>query len=274
METPICLEIKNLSVAIKTRHGLIKPVRDLSLKVPAGKILGVVGESGSGKSLMARSILRLGSKDVNYSGEIIFEGTNLLGSSEQELRGLRGRRISMIFQDPSAALNPVLPIGWQLQEMFTAHNECTSKQAFSQSIDLLAKVGLDKPEKIYRQFPYQLSGGMKQRVMIAMAIALKPALLIADEPTTALDMTVQAQVLEVLRNLQKEYGITIMLISHDMGVIAEMADNVVVMKNGELVERGDCFAIFDRPCHEYTKSLLDACRLTGLKQNWGQNVTA
>lgn len=271
MNDAVCLELNNLSIDIVTRQGLITPVNNISFKIPAGKITGLVGESGSGKSLLAKAILRLGSNNIKYRGEIIFNGCNLLTVSSKKLRNLRGRRISMVFQDASAALNPVLPIGWQIKEVFTAHGVCKAKDAQARSIELLDIVGFNNPEKVYRQFPYQLSGGMKQRVMIAMAIALKPDLIIADEPTTALDMTVQAQILSELRNLQQQFGISILMISHDMGVIAEMADNVVVIQKGRLVEQGECFTIFDRPRHEYTKALIAASRLEFINKRDGIN---
>lgn len=264
MSQSACLQIKNLSVEIKTRQGLAYPVKNLSLEIPTGKVVGIVGESGSGKSLTARSILRLADlqhKNIYTQGEIWFEGQDLMTLSEKDMRKIRGGKISMVFQDPMTSLNPVLPIGWQLKELFTTHTVCSASEAKHQSIDMLQKVGLAKADKLYRQFPYQLSGGMRQRVMIAMALALKPKLVIADEPTTALDVTLQAQILEELKQLQQEFGMSILLISHDMGVIAELADEVAVMKQGEIVEVNDCYSLFDHPQHEYTQRLMAASRL-------------
>lgn len=260
----ICLQIKNLSVEIDTRYGTVYPLKNISLDVPQGKVLGIVGESGSGKSLMARSIMRIAhqqNKNIHTSGKIWFEGQDLMNLPEESMRKLRGEKISMVFQDPMTSLNPVLPIGWQMKELFTTHQACSANDAKMQSIEMLKKVGLPRAEKIYRQFPYQLSGGMRQRIMIAMALALNPSLIIADEPTTALDVTLQAQILAELKQLQLEFGVTIMLISHDMGVIAEMADDVAVMRQGEIIEYNDCYSLFDQPQHEYTKRLMAASRL-------------
>lgn len=262
---PYCLEVKNLSVQIQNQDKTFYPLKNISLSLPHGKIIGIVGESGSGKSLLARSILGLAdyqNKNIHTSGEIWFAGQDLMTLSRKEMRAVRGREISLVLQDPMTALNPVLPILWQLRELFITHQGCSKQAAKEQSIAVLHKVGLAEPEKLAYRFPHQLSGGMRQRVMIAMAIALKPALIIADEPTTALDVTLQAQILAQLKELQTEYGITILLISHDMSVIAELADEVAVMKQGEMIEYNDCYTLFDAPEQEYTKKLILASRLT------------
>lgn len=261
MKITNCLTINNLSIRITTPEGILQPVRNVSLTVPAGKIVGLVGESGSGKSLLARSILRLNDTSIQYQGEIWFKGQNLAKLSERELRPLRGKQIAMIFQDPLTSLNPVLPVGWQLGELYRTHLNCSRQEAKERSLTMLEKVGLAQPARVYRQFPHQLSGGMRQRVMIAMAMALKPSLIIADEPTTALDMTLQAQILKELKKLQAEFGTTILLISHDMGVIAEMADEVVVIQQGAVIEYADCCTLFDAPESDYTRRLIQASRM-------------
>ncbi len=242
----------------------IQPLKKITLDVPAGKIIGIVGESGSGKSLLARCILGLAdfrNNNIECSGEIWFEGRDLMTLTSRQMRTLRGRKMSLVLQDPMTALNPVLPILWQLTELFITHQGCSKQEAKVQSIRVLHKVGLSEPEKLAYRFPHQLSGGMRQRVMIAMALALKPALIIADEPTTALDVTLQAQILMELKSLQQEYGVTILLISHDMSVIAELADEVAVMRQGEIIEYNDCYTLFDYPQHEYTKRLIRASRM-------------
>lgn len=263
MNPASCLEIKNLWVDIMTHKGIANPVCNVSLCVEPGKILGIVGESGSGKSLTARAVLRLleeQAQNIQCRGEIWFQGRDLLKMSLASVRSLRGQEMSMIFQDPATALNPVLPVGWQIAEVFRTHTGCSWKKAKEETLVLLKKMGFHEPTKIYRRFAFQLSGGMSQRVMIAMAMALKPSLIIADEPTTALDVTLQAQVLSELKRLQQEDGVSIILISHDMGVIAEMADTVIVMNHGKIVEYNDCMQLFDAPKHEYTRRLLAASR--------------
>jgi len=256
-----CLDIRNVSVDIYSDSGVLHPVKNVSLQVPEGKILGIVGESGSGKSLLARTIMRLADQrknNINCRGEIWFDGINLMTLGEQDMRPWRGRRISMVFQDPMTSLNPVLPVGWQVSEVFTTHLNCSNREAKSKALELFNQLGLAEADKLYHRFPHQLSGGMKQRVMIAIAIALQPALIIADEPTTALDVTLQAQILSQLKRLQQDYGTTIIIISHDMGVIAGIADHVAVMKQGQIVEYNDCYSLFDAPQHPYTKKLLAA----------------
>lgn len=264
MKQDCCIEIKNLSVEIVNGREMTQPLKKVSLKIPTGKIIGIVGESGSGKSLLARSILGLtnfSNKNIYCTGEIWFEGRDLMTLTSSQMRTVRGKKISLVLQDPMTALNPVLPILWQVKELFITHRGCSKREAKAESIIVLHKVGLPEPERLAYRFPHQLSGGMRQRVMIAMALALKPTLIIADEPTTALDVTLQAQILMELKSLQTEYGVTILLISHDMSVIAELADEVAVMRQGEIIEYNDCHALFDYPQHEYTKRLIRASRL-------------
>lgn len=250
------LEIDNLRTYYHDRKVILKAVDGVSLKLQRGEVLGVVGESGCGKSTLAMSILNL-VPHPGYieSGSVTFEGRNILEMSAAELRSVRGREISMIFQDPVAGLNPVLSVGQQVEEMITTHTAMSHGQARRMSLDLLASMGLPDPARIADRYPFQLSGGMAQRVMIAIATALKPTVLIADEPTSALDMTVQAQILDELRRLQRT-GVSIILITHDLGVIAQMADNVAVMYAGRVAEEGDVESIFRRPRHPYTWSLL------------------
>jgi peptide/nickel transport system ATP-binding protein len=255
----ICLEVKNLSVRIQDRDAVLCPVNNISFRLSKGSILGLVGESGAGKSLTAKAVAGLlNPRNTECQGQIIFEGREISGLSDNELRKLRGPAISMIFQDPSAALNPVMTIGRQLREIYTTHLGCSEKAAKASGLEMLRKVRLSEPEKIWHEYSYQLSGGMRQRAMIAMALALGPSLIIADEPTTALDVTTQAQILYELKLLQQQTGVAILLISHDMGVIAEMADAVAVMRAGEIVEYNECLSLFDSPQHPYTRELLQS----------------
>ena len=232
------LEVKNLHTYFKTRKGIVKAVNDVSYSVEAGRTLGIVGESGSGKSVSAMSILQL--LDTNGyidSGEILFEGEDLTKKSLQEMYHIRGNKISVIFQEPMTSLNPVFTVSKQLSETFIIHQNMSKKEAAQKAIEMLYAVQIPNPEEVARQYPHQLSGGMRQRVMIAMALACKPKILIADEPTTALDVTIQAQILKLMNDLQKEQGTAILFITHDLGVINEMADDVVVMYCGQVVER-------------------------------------
>ena len=250
------IEIRNLRTYYHDRKTILKAVDGVNLALEEGSVLGVVGESGCGKSTLALSILNLvphpGAID---SGEILFRGRNILDMSASELRTVRGRQISIIFQDPIAGLNPVLSVGEQITEMITTHTDLGKSEAHQMALDLLASMGMAEPRRIAERFPYQLSGGMAQRVMIAIATALKPAVLIADEPTSALDMTVQAQILEELRRLQRQ-GVSIILISHDLGVIAQMADRVAVMYAGRIAEESTAETLYRRPRHPYTWALL------------------
>jgi oligopeptide/dipeptide ABC transporter ATP-binding protein len=250
------LEIRDLRTYYHDRKVILKAVDGVNLSLEEGSVLGIVGESGCGKSTLALSLLNLvphpGKID---SGEILFRGRNILDMSSSELRTVRGRQISIIFQDPIAGLNPVLSVGDQITEMITTHTDMGKSDAHTMALDLLAGLGMPDPRRIAERFPYQLSGGMAQRVMIAIATALRPAVLIADEPTSALDMTIQAQILEELRRLQRQ-GVSIILISHDLGVIAQMADRVAVMYAGRIAEESTAETLYRRPRHPYTWALL------------------
>jgi oligopeptide/dipeptide ABC transporter ATP-binding protein len=253
--TDTILQIEDLRTHFHDRKVVLKALDGVNLHLERGEVLGVVGESGCGKTTLALSILNL----VPYpgkieSGEIIFEGRNILKMSKSDLRDLRGNHISMIFQDPIAGLNPILSVGDQVGEIITAHRGVSKNEARHQAIELLASMGLAEPERVAQRYPFQLSGGMAQRVMIAIAMALKPAVLIADEPTSALDMTVQAQILEELRRL-REGGVSILLITHDFGVLAQMADRVAVMYSGRIAEEGPPEVLYRRPRHPYTYAL-------------------
>ncbi|MEE0969688.1 MAG: ABC transporter ATP-binding protein [Clostridia bacterium] len=253
------LEVKNLHTFFKTRNGIVKAVNDVSYSIERGKTLGIVGESGSGKSVSAMSILRL--LDANgyiESGEVKFDGKDLVNLPTQDLYHIRGNRISVIFQEPMTSLNPVFSIKKQLSEPFMIHQGMNKKQAEKKCIEMLRAVQIPNPEAVAKQYPHQLSGGMRQRVMIAMALACKPDVLIADEPTTALDVTIQAQILKLMNDLQRENGTAIMFITHDLGVINEMADDVVVMYCGQVVEQAPAKLIFAdcKKSHPYTEGLM------------------
>ena len=253
------LEVKNLHTYFKTRKGIVKAVNDVSYVLEPGKTVGIVGESGSGKSVSAMSILQL--LDGNgyiAEGEVIFEGRDLTKLSQQEMYEIRGNKISVIFQEPMTSLNPVFTIKKQLSEPFMIHQGMNKKEAEQKALEMLAAVQIPNPEAVLRQYPHQLSGGMRQRVMIAMALACRPKILIADEPTTALDVTIQAQILRLMNELQEEKGTAIIFITHDLGVINEMADDVVVMYCGQVVEKTSAKVIFtDCPTsHPYTEGLM------------------
>ena len=257
--TQTLLAIENLSVGFRHQQTVRTVVNDVSLQIEAGETLALVGESGSGKSVTALSILRLlPSPPVEYlSGDIRFHGESLLHASDQTLRGVRGNKIAMIFQEPMTSLNPVFTVGYQLCEPLRFHLHMTKAEAEKRAVELLRMVGLSSPEKRVLQYPHQLSGGMRQRVMIAMALACQPNILIADEPTTALDVTVQAQILQLLRQLkQAQPHSAVILVTHDMGVIAENADRVAVMYAGQIVEEADVIPLFHRPLHPYTEGLM------------------
>ncbi|QIZ07115.1 ABC transporter ATP-binding protein [Priestia megaterium] len=258
-EAPL-LEVKNLQTAFDIDGTDYNAVDHVSFNVMPGKIIGIVGESGCGKSVLSLSIMKLlpkGSGKIK-SGEVIFDGVNLEKMSESQINKIRGKDVSMIFQEPMTSLNPVFTIGYQLQEVLFNHTKITKKEARLKSIALLKSVGISRPEKIVDEYPHQLSGGMRQRVMIAIAIACHPRLLIADEPTTALDVTVQAQILELLKEIQAVNDMSVILITHDLGVIAEMCDEVMVMYAGRIVERTDVDTLFHNPKHPYTSLLLGA----------------
>ena len=254
------LEIKDLSVRFSTDDGEVEALDKVSFGINPGQTVGVVGESGCGKSVTAYSIMRLLPQPMGMitNGSILFQGKNLLDLGTEEMQGIRGNEIGMIFQEPMNALNPVQKIGNQLTEVFHLHQEMDDHQAWSNSVRMLESVGIPSPENRMHEYPHQLSGGMRQRVVIAMALACKPKIIIADEPTTALDVTVQAQILDLLHNLQKENGCSILLITHDLGVIAENCDEVCVMYAGRVVERGSTEKIFASPHHAYTQDLLDS----------------
>ncbi|MEW9053691.1 MAG: ABC transporter ATP-binding protein [Neobacillus sp.] len=258
-EAPL-LEVRNLETAFDIDGTDYNAVDKVSFKVKPRQIVGVVGESGCGKSVMSLSIMQLLPKGIGKikSGEIIFDGINLEKMSENQINSIRGKDISMIFQEPMTSLNPVFSIGYQLQEVLFNHTKISKSEARLKSIALLKSVGISRPEKIVDEYPHQLSGGMRQRVMIAMAIANQPKLLIADEPTTALDVTVQAQILELLKEIQEVNDMSVILITHDLGVVAEMCDEVIVMYAGRIVERTDVDTLFYNPKHPYTTLLLGA----------------
>ena len=253
------LDIDNLQVRFATDGGELNAVNGLSFSVAAGETLAIVGESGSGKSVTAMSILRLlKSPPARISGQAMFKGRDLFALPEAEMRRIRGNRIGMIFQEPMSSLNPVMAVGAQIAESIRLHQGVSRAQAKIRAQDLLSRVGIPAPERRMRDYPHQLSGGMRQRVMIAIALACNPELLIADEPTTALDVTVQAQILDLMRALKAELGSAIILISHDLGVVAEIADRVIIMYAGRIVEQGTMRRILTAPMHPYTKGLLDA----------------
>ncbi|WP_195695362.1 ABC transporter ATP-binding protein [Priestia megaterium] len=255
--TPL-LEVKNLQTAFSINDSWHNAVDDVSFQVGRKRIVGVVGESGCGKSVLSLSVIGLLPK-VNSqirSGSVLFNGKNLTHLSEDEMNDVRGKDISMIFQEPMTSLNPVLTIGYQLQEVLFNHMNISKAEAREKSITLLKSVGISRSEKLIDEYPHQLSGGMRQRVMIAMAVACQPKLLIADEPTTALDVTVQAQILELLKEIQESNDMSIIMITHDLGVVAEMCDEVIVMYGGKIVEHTDVDTLFYAPKHPYTKALL------------------
>lgn len=254
------LEVKNLRTQYITEDGTIYPVDDVSFRVKKGQTLGIVGESGCGKSQTALSIMRLLQKPgKTVQGEVLFKQSDLLQKSENEMKHILGNQIAMIFQEPMTSLNPVFTIGNQVSESIILHNPTLSKAEIkTKAVDMLRLVGIPAPEKRYHEYPHQLSGGMRQRVMIAMAMSCNPQLLIADEPTTALDVTIQAQILDLMRKVQKEFEAGMILITHDLGVVAEMCQDVLVMYAGKVIEYGTVEDIFYRPKHPYTKGLLES----------------
>ena len=254
----LCIDIKDLSVEYRTVDGVVSAINGVDLQIERGKTLGLVGETGAGKTTTALSILNLipNPPGVITNGTIILEGKNIFEYTEKEMEEIRGSQVSMIFQDPMTSLNPVFTIGYQLDEvMFIHYPEMSKEDVKAHTIEMLNLVGISMPERVYKSYPHELSGGMRQRVMIAMALAGDPKLIIADEPTTALDVTIQAQILELLKDIQKKTGCAIMLITHDLGVIAAMADEVVVMYAGKIIEKGTVTEIFKHPKHPYTIGL-------------------
>jgi peptide/nickel transport system ATP-binding protein len=251
------LQVHDLTVHFATEEGLVEAVDRVSFAVRAGEILGMVGESGSGKSVTALALLRLvRSPGRIVGGNVRFDGVDLLTLAEDEMRAVRGARISMVFQSPCTALNPVLTVGSQIARLYGLHQGASSREAWQRTLEILNLVGISEPERRARQYAHQLSGGMCQRVMIAMALATSPRLLLADEPTTGLDVSIAAQILELLRDLGRRTGAAILLITHDLGVVAEMCDRVVVMHAGQLVEAADVRTLFARPRHPYTQALI------------------
>jgi peptide/nickel transport system ATP-binding protein len=252
------LEVRDLNVSFPTADGVVRAVRGVSFDVDPGRTLGVVGESGSGKTVLTQTLLGL-TPGAEVTGSAVFEDTDLLELSDDEMRHVRGERISVIFQDPLTSLHPLYKIGWQIGEMIRAHDKSVSKKdAVTRSVELLRMVGIPKPETRVNDYPHQFSGGMRQRAMIAMALALEPKLIIADEPTTALDATVQAQILDLLLRLQQELGTALIMITHDLGVVADIADEVMVMYAGRAAEKAPKRDIFYAPHHPYTKGLLES----------------
>ena len=258
------LEVKNLKTYFYTEDGVVRAVDGVSFEVYPGEVLGLVGESGCGKSVTSLSIMRLISKPGRIdAGEILLDGENLLTIPEDEMMKVRGNRISMIFQQPQTALNPVFKVGDQLSEVLNVHQDLGKAAGWQRAVALLKMVGVPDPERRAEAYPHELSGGMAQRVMIAMALACVPELLIADEPTTALDVTIQAQILDLMRDLRREMGTSVILITHDLGVVAEMAERVAVMYAGEIVEQTDVYSLFDQPLHPYTQGLIGSIPILG-----------
>ena len=256
MDTPL-LQVKILCTSFNVDAGEVRAVNGISFNLDKGKVLGIVGESGSGKSVTAYSIMRiLVEPGKIVGGEILFNGEDIVKYSKKQMREFRGKRVSIIFQDPMTSLNPTFTIGNQLREAILLHTDRNRTEANARALEMLQLVGVNEPEKRLKQYPHELSGGMRQRVMIAMALACEPDILIADEPTTALDVTIQAQILELMKDLQKKMGMAIIMITHDLGVIADMCDEIIVMYAGRVCERGTVDEIFYTPRHEYTKGLL------------------
>ena len=251
------LEVNDLHTSFFTPVGEVKAVNGVSFNLDRGKVLGIVGESGSGKSVTAYSIMQILEKTGKIvSGSIKVDGQELVGISEKEMKNVRGNKISIIFQDPMTSLDPTYTIGHQLMEAILLHTDRNKREAYDRAVEMLRLVNVNEPEKRMKQYPFEFSGGMRQRVMIAMALACEPDILIADEPTTALDVTIQAQILELMQSLQKELGMAIIMITHDLGVVAQMCDEVIVMYAGSICEQGTADEIFYNPKHEYTKGLM------------------
>ncbi|KOO47106.1 ABC transporter ATP-binding protein [Priestia koreensis] len=262
------LEIKNLSTSFKIKDKYYAAVDDVSITVNSNEIVAIVGESGCGKSALALSINRLhNSERTKMDGKILYKGKDVLSLSNAQMNKYRGKEISMIFQEPLTALNPLMTIGKQIEESLSYHTDLSKNQRKDRACELLDQVGIPKPELTYKQFPHELSGGMRQRAMIAIAIACNPSLIIADEPTTALDVTIQAQILDLLKSIQEANGMGVVLITHDLSVVAEVADRVVVMYAGQVIETGTVDEIFNRPQHPYTRSLLNSVPTTTSVQN-------
>jgi len=266
------LEIRDLHVSFRTENGLVRAVDGLSLTVENDDVVGIVGESGSGKTVSMMAVMRL-IRDPNaiITGDVLLRGRNLMSLPQSEMRAVRGAEIAMIFQDPMTALTPVYTVGWQIAEQLRAHRKMTRHEARRRAIELLAEVGIPNPDRRVDEYPHEFSGGMRQRVMIAMALSCNPSLLIADEPTTALDVTIQAQILELMKRLRRDHGSSILIITHDMGVVSDLAERVVVMYAGGVVEEGPKRAVFREPQHPYTWGLLDSIPRVGLTR--GRRLT-
>lgn len=261
------LEVKNLKTVFKSRGQEVQAVRGVGFSVEKGEIMGLVGESGSGKSVTMKAVIGILPENATISSDSLkLNGKELTALSKDEYRKLRGKEMTMIFQDPMTALNPLKKIGKQLEEVILRHSDCTKQEAREKAIEMLRKVGIPVPEQRIKQYPHEFSGGMRQRVLIAMALACEPQLLIADEPTTALDVTIQAQILDLLKDLQKEYDTSIVLITHDMGVVATVCDKIAIMYGGLIMETGMTDEIFSNPKHPYTKALLRAIPSVDLKE--------
>lgn len=261
MNTEKILDVKDLVVEFRTERGIVKAVNGVNFEVHKGKTLGIVGESGSGKSVSALAIMGLIPNPPGRvaNGQILYRGKSLVNIEASEMRKIRGNKIAMIFQEPMTSLNPVFTIGNQIEEVIELHQpHLSSAERASKAVDMLRLVGIPSPEKRVKEYPHQLSGGMRQRVMIAIALSCEPDILIADEPTTALDVTIQAQILELMKKLQKELGMGIILITHDLGVVAETCDHVAVMYCGQIVESADVETLFNHPSHPYTKGLMNS----------------
>jgi len=256
MATPL-LEVRNLKVSFRTEDGTVRAVNDISFSVSPGETLGIVGESGSGKSVSMMSVMRLIiDPNARFEGEVLYKGQNLMGLTQDQMRHIRGSEIAMIFQDPMTSLNPVYQVGWQISEQIRTHEQISKRAAHQRAVDLLKAVGIPQAQERVDDFPHQFSGGMRQRVMIAMALSCNPDLLIADEPTTALDVTIQAQILNLIKKLKDDFDSAVVLITHDMGVVADIADRVAVMYAGRIVEQGTKRDLFYDPEHPYTWGLL------------------
>lgn len=253
------LEVRHLQTQFRTEHGLVKSVDDVSFRIDAGEVLGIVGESGCGKSVTSYSIMGLIEAPGEVAGgEIWLEDRDLTKLSRKQLRQIQGKEMAMIFQEPLTSLNPLLTVGLQISEVLSRHKKLSKREVKEQSVEMLRQVGIPRPDKIYHSYPHELSGGMRQRVMIAIALSCGPKLLIADEPTTALDVTIQAQILKLMKELRDNLNTSIMLITHDLGVVAEMADRVIVMYAGQVVEEGNVYDIYRSPKHPYTKGLMNS----------------
>ncbi len=258
------LEVRDLRTHFHTQDGVVKAVDGVSFEVNRGEVLGIVGESGCGKSVTSLSIMQLVPRPGRVeAGEVLFDGRDVLEMNREQLEELRGEQISMIFQQPTSSLNPVYEVGVQISEVYEIHRELKRKAGKKKAAAMLREVGIPDPERRIKSYPHEMSGGMAQRVMIAMALALEPKLLIADEPTTALDVTIQAQILDLMRGLQRDHGTAVMLITHDLGIVAEMADRVAVMYAGEIVEETDVATLFSDPKHPYTQGLIGSVPVLG-----------